>query len=190
MPWQPVCIVSHVGSHRKPPSLPPGSSLRPCTPLSSDEYVPHWASLLFSGLQARWAWRPLCICCQGDQWRTNQFRKVSSTVYSCGVWNVWFGQRCCGVDVLCNLAVNLLRLVLFSLSCYFLEYLSLSLLLSVRASTLNTTSLQCTLMVLKAACNNDPCYIDRYAQLAGSISLPSSLLLHDVCVSLALSLSL
>jgi len=32
-----------------------------------------------------------------------------------------------------------------------------------KATTLSTSQLQCTLMVLKAACNNDPCYIDRLA---------------------------
>ena len=30
-----------------------------------------------------------------------------------------------------------------------------------KASSISTTQLQCTLMVLKAACNNDHCYIDR-----------------------------
>ena len=30
-----------------------------------------------------------------------------------------------------------------------------------KATTLNTSSLHCVLMVLKAACSNDPCYIDR-----------------------------
>ena len=33
-------------------------------------------------------------------------------------------------------------------------------------SSISTSQLQCTLMVLKAACNNDPCYIDR---LSGSV---------------------
>ena len=30
-------------------------------------------------------------------------------------------------------------------------------------SSISTSQLQCTLMVLKAACNNDPCYIDRFS---------------------------
>ncbi len=34
--------------------------------------------------------------------------------------------------------------------------------LSEKASTLGLSQLQCTLMVLKAPCNNDPCYIDRW----------------------------
>ena len=34
-----------------------------------------------------------------------------------------------------------------------------------KGSSISTTQLQCTLMVLKAACNNDHCYIDR---LSGS----------------------
>ena len=31
-----------------------------------------------------------------------------------------------------------------------------------KSATLNTVPLHCVLMILKAACNNDPCYIDRY----------------------------
>lgn len=31
-----------------------------------------------------------------------------------------------------------------------------------KASNLSLSQLQCTIMVLKAACNNDPCYIDRW----------------------------
>ncbi|XP_064401908.1 transformation/transcription domain-associated protein-like isoform X2 [Halichondria panicea] len=37
--------------------------------------------------------------------------------------------------------------------------------LSEKASTLGLSQLQCTLMVLKAPCNNDPCYIDRFLTL-------------------------
>ena len=33
-----------------------------------------------------------------------------------------------------------------------------------RNSSLNLVQLQCSLMLLKAACNNDPCYIDRYLE--------------------------
>lgn len=30
-----------------------------------------------------------------------------------------------------------------------------------KSTTISTVALHCVLMILKAACNNDPCYIDR-----------------------------
>ena len=47
-----------------------------------------------------------------------------------------------------------------------------------KATTLNLPQLQCTLLILKAACNNDPTYIDRLVLSPppiSSLSLPLSL---------------
>ena len=49
-----------------------------------------------------------------------------------------------------------------------------------KATALNLPQLQCTLLILKAACNNDPTYIDR---LVLSLS-------HSLSLSLSLSLPL
>ena len=38
-----------------------------------------------------------------------------------------------------------------------------------KSASLNLPQLQCTLMVLKAACNNDPCYIDRCGWLVHAV---------------------
>ena len=35
----------------------------------------------------------------------------------------------------------------------------------LRANSMTPTALHCTLMVLKAACTNDPCYVDRFLSL-------------------------
>ena len=54
-----------------------------------------------------------------------------------------------------------------------------------KATALNLPQLQCTLLILKAACNNDPTYIDRLV-----LSLSHSLLSLSLSLSLSPSLSL
>jgi hypothetical protein len=55
-----------------------------------------------------------------------------------------------------------------------------------KATALNLPQLQCTLLILKAACNNDPTYIDRFLSLSLCLSLS---LFLSFSLSLSISLS-